>query len=184
MSKRIKPKSLATREEFEASVNAAADADVLVRYLAARRDVAVARLKARYEAKIAEQENIRTTQAALAERYATEHRAELLPDEEKLKSGRTAAGTWGWRTGNPTLKPLKGFTWTKVMELLKRLKYRRWIRVKQEPAKDAMLLSAKKRTPKVVAALAKVGVEVVQEEAFFIEANVGTAEAIKSEAAA
>src|SRR4051812_4397696 len=97
---RIKAKALTTREEFTAAVASAADHDLTIRYIKARRDRAIARLQQKFGEKIAPHEVERDAQIALAEKYADAHRKELLPDEKKKKSAETATATYGYRTGN------------------------------------------------------------------------------------
>jgi len=50
----------------------------------------------------------------------------------------------------------------------KRMRWRKWIRVREEPEKELMLASAK-RSPKAAASLASIGLVLRQEEAFFIK---------------
>lgn len=95
--------------------------------------------------------------------YATENQAELFT---KKKSLEMTHGTIGFRTGTPKLKPLKGFTWGAVTNLLQEF-LPGYVRTVTEPAKDKLLAD---RDDKDTAALfAKVGICVVQDETFYVE---------------
>jgi phage host-nuclease inhibitor protein Gam len=73
----------------------------------------------------------------------------------------------GWRTGQPQLKTLAGWTWDRVLEKLASLvPYKGFIRTKSEVDK-AMILAA--RNELLPDDLRNMGVRVVQDEAFFIE---------------
>ena len=85
----------------------------------------------------------------------------------KRKSLETAHGLIGFRTGTPKLKTLKGFTWSVVLKLLKAKKASDYIRIKEEPAKDILL--AHREKPETIALMADVGLEVIQEDTFYIE---------------
>lgn len=85
----------------------------------------------------------------------------------KRKSIETAHGLIGFRTGTPKLKTVKGFTWAVVMKLLKAKKAEKYIRIKEEPAKD--LLLADREKPEAISLMSGVGLEVVQDDTFFID---------------
>lgn len=78
----------------------------------------------------------------------------------------TPHGTFGFRTGSPKLKTLKGFTWSAVVELLK-VHLPGYVRTTIEPAKD-MLLAARDEES-VNRLFPQVGIYVDQDETFFIE---------------
>jgi phage host-nuclease inhibitor protein Gam len=84
---------------------------------------------------------------------------------EKKKSFETLHGTVGFRTGTPKLKNLKGFTWASITNLLKEF-LPDYVRVVEEPAKDMILAN---RDTINDADLKKVGVEIVQDETFYID---------------
>lgn len=72
----------------------------------------------------------------------------------------------GFRTGQPTLKTLAGWTWDRVLEKLNAIGLDRFVRIKSEVNK-AQLLSD--RDTLGADQLKSIGVRVVQDEAFFIE---------------
>lgn len=85
---------------------------------------------------------------------------------EKKKSMDMAHGTIGFRTGTPKLKTLKGFTWSSVTNLLKEF-LPSYVRTVDEPAKDKLLAD---RDEEIIAKqFTKVGIEVVQDESFYVE---------------
>ncbi|WP_438710834.1 host-nuclease inhibitor Gam family protein [Aquimarina muelleri] len=86
---------------------------------------------------------------------------------KKRKSLETAHGLIGFRTGTPKLKTLKGFTWAAVLKLLQSKKAVEFLRTKEEPAKDLLLAKREESTTKTL--MAEVGIEVVQDDTFFID---------------
>lgn len=83
-----------------------------------------------------------------------------------LKSLELVHGLIGWRTGQPTLKTLSGWTWDRVLEKLKTLLRTDYIRTKEEVNKQAIIADRETLTPQ---GLRDIGVRVVQDEGFFIE---------------
>lgn len=91
-----------------------------------------------------------------------------------------AHGVIGFRTGTPKLKTLKGFTWASALELVKTF-LPSYLRQTEEIAKDRLL--ADRDLDKVGVtdnglilneipmsqAMAKCGIQVVQDETFFVE---------------
>ena len=86
---------------------------------------------------------------------------------EKKKSFEMLQGKIGFRTGTPKLKTLKGFTWAAVLNLLKTKKKTDFIKTVEQPKKDMLL--ANRLQPEVITLLPEIGLEVVQDETFFIE---------------
>lgn len=92
--------------------------------------------------------------------YASEH-PELF---DKKKSVDWTHGTFGYRTGTPKLKTRKGFTWSSVLHLVQNM-LPNYIRTVQELNKEAILADREKLQPE----LPKVGMEVVQDESFYVQ---------------
>lgn len=85
---------------------------------------------------------------------------------EVKKSMELSHGMLGFRTGTPKLKTLPKFTWDRVVDKLEEY-LPEFVRVKKE-ADKARLLDSRKDAD--VAKLFKaIGIEVVQEESFFVE---------------
>ena len=78
----------------------------------------------------------------------------------------TPHGIVGFRLGTPRLKALKGVTWEVILTKLKE-KLPGYIRTTEEPAKDLLLADRHKET--VAPVLMEIGVQVVQDELFYIE---------------
>jgi hypothetical protein len=68
--------------------------------------------------------------------------------------------------GTPRLKTLKGEKWDKVLQKLQE-KLPAYVRTVQEPAKD--LLIADRHKESVAPLLIQIGLQVVQDELFYIE---------------
>ena len=111
--------------------------------------------------------------------FATENQAELFT---KKKSLDMAHGTIGFRTGTPKLKTLKGFTWASALQLAKKFLPMTYIRQTEEIAKDRLLAdrdlkevavydtpTGDPRTVKMPEAMAVCGIQVVQDETFYVE---------------
>jgi phage host-nuclease inhibitor protein Gam len=105
------------------------------------------------------------------ERWADENRTEF----GKLKSLEMTHGQIGWRMSTPSLGLLKKVTWKEVLRRLMSMRFRRFVRNKPEVAKDLILAYREKLEARGL--LAKIGVEVVQEESFFAEPTVPETEA-------
>jgi phage host-nuclease inhibitor protein Gam len=97
--------------------------------------------------------------------------AQNAPDEfpKGLKSIKLTHGVVGFRTGTPKLKTLAKWTWDRVLENIKALpSLKGFLRVKEEVNKDA-ILSAYSEERLFPQDLRTLGVQVVQDEAFFVE---------------
>ena len=97
--------------------------------------------------------------------------AEASPEEfGDKKSIDFLHGRVGFRTGNPALKTLSGWTFKRVLEVIDR----HFVRTKEELDKEAVL-GAFAREELLEKDLRTVGLRVVQEEAFFVEPKVENA---------
>lgn len=97
----------------------------------------------------------------VAEQWASPRREELFP--KGRKSGTTALTTYGYRLGQPSLKPAKGWTWDKIVALLKTTRRKAYLVTKVTPDKDAIRQHVKPHK------LAKLGLKIEQVETFFVE---------------
>ena len=97
--------------------------------------------------------------------------ARMNPKEfSKSKSTDLTHAIVGWRTGQPALKTLKGWTWDKVLARLSTVEgYADFVRVKSEVDKSA-IIAARERL--LEGDLASMGVKIAQEESFFVEPKV------------
>lgn len=89
---------------------------------------------------------------------------------DKKRSKETLFGKFGFRTGTPKLKLVKGFTWESVLNLLKKGQWGEYVRTKDEVNKEAILAAAE-QLEKQGGFFGKenTGIYVDQDEAFFIE---------------
>ncbi len=85
---------------------------------------------------------------------------------DKRRSIGTLYGIAGFRLGTPRLKTLKGSNWSNILTALKE-HLPAYIRTIEEPAKDLLLADRNKET--VAPLLFSIGVQVVQDELFYIE---------------
>jgi len=93
-----------------------------------------------------------------------------LNNKETLFGNRRSIGTLhgiaSFRLGTPRLKTVKGENWDKVLDKLKD-KLPAYVRTIHEPAKD--LLLAHRHNENVAPVLVQIGIQVVQDELFYIE---------------
>ena len=165
MAKRIKKTVHAgvTRDEAEKAFAEFAQADAKVRSISAKMDMEITKIREKYADQLAELEDTKTKNFDIVQSYATENKDELF---QKRKSVESAHGVFGFRTGTPKLKTLKGFTWPSVVKLCEEF-LPDYIRTINEVAKDKLLADRDKE--KVKGIFDKVGIQVVQEETFFVE---------------
>lgn len=103
--------------------------------------------------------------------------AELNPDEfpKGKKSLELTHGTLGFRTGTPKLKTISRKTWAAVLETIKRIGLNVWIRSEESVNKEKIIAEARgasaDQVPQewVAEKMRIIGVQVVQDETFFIE---------------
>lgn len=100
----------------------------------------------------------------LLESWASANPAEF----GKKKSIELLHGTVGYRTGTPKLKTLAKWTWDRVLEAIKTLGFDALVRVKEAVNKEAIIGAIGAGTFTDTEARA-IGVQLVQDEAFFVE---------------
>jgi phage host-nuclease inhibitor protein Gam len=159
---RIKAPSLATPTAFAAAIDDLARIEVELRKAEARRDARLQAVRADYEPVVGSLQDQREALALAVEKFAVEHRDDLFPG--KIKSAETPLAIFGFRLGQPTLKPLnRSWTWDRVLEELGARGLARFIRTTRAPDKDAL----KQHLPPEE--LAAVGCRIDQTETFFVE---------------
>ena len=147
-----------TREQAEQAFAEFAAADAKVQM-----DGEMTRIREKYAEQLAALNAAKDKSFEVLQAFAVENRDELFC---KKKSVESAHGVFGFRTGTPKLKNLKDFTWAAVTNLCKEL-LPSYIRISEELAKDKLL--ADRELPKVAEYFPKIGVQVVQEETFYVE---------------
>lgn len=141
-----------------------ADADAKLEQITSKMDEEIIKIR---EAKAAELQDLtekRDTAFKQLQMYGESH-----PDLfTKKKSFNMSQGLIGFRTGTPKLKTKKGFTWAAVLKLLGVDELgKSYIKTVEQPMKDKLI--ADRENDAVQVLLPKVGIEVVQEEAFYVE---------------
>lgn len=152
-----------TREAAEQAFAEFAAADAKVQNIQSKMDMEMTRIRDKYAGELAELQEMRGGNFEIIQAFATEHRDELF---SKKKSYESVHGVFGFRTGTPKLKNLKGFTWAAVTNLCKEL-LPDYIRTSVELAKDKLLADRDKK--EMADFFPKIGVMVVQEETFYVE---------------
>lgn len=152
-----------SREQAEQAFADFAAADARCQNLTSKMDIEITRIREKYADRLAELDAKKSEAFDLMQAYALENKDELF---SRKKSVESAHGVFGFRTGTPKLKNLKGFTWAAVTNLVKEL-LPSYIRTSEELAKDKLL--ADRDVPEVAGYFSKIGVQVVQEETFYVE---------------
>jgi phage host-nuclease inhibitor protein Gam len=151
-----------TKEQMETAFGEYAVADARLGKINATITVETTRIRDKYSYEIAKLTENKDANFEIMQAYALEN-----PDTfGKKKSIEGTHGVFGFRTGTPKLKPLKGFTWGAVTNLLKEF-LPGYIRTSEEPAKDRLL--ADRESEGMAENLKKAGLTVVQDETFFVE---------------
>ena len=166
MAKKREKKTVYTgisSEQMEQAFADYAKADARQQKITAEMDIQMAKIREKWQDELTRLAETKDNAFDILQAYALENRDELF---SKRKSLETTHGTLGFRTGTPTLKTRKGFTWASVLEMLKEF-LPNYVRTKEEPAKDKLL--ADREDEEVAALFPKVGVVVVQDETFFVE---------------
>ncbi|GAB6394202.1 MAG: hypothetical protein MdMp024_0514 [Bacteroidales bacterium] len=164
-TKRVKKPVIAgvTSEQANAAFAEFASYDAREQKISAQMDEQITKIRERYQEQLKTCAEKKDAAFEIVQVYVTEHRDTLF---DKKKSVETPHGVFGFRTGTPKLKTLKGFTWSAVTELLK-IHLPKFVRTAEEPAKD-MLLAARDEE-QVSNLFPQVGIYVDQDETFFIE---------------
>lgn len=152
-----------TSEQAEIAFSEFATADAKVQNIQSKMDMEITRIRDKYADALAEQQDIKEKNFEIMQTFATEHREELF---SRRKSYESAHGTFGFRTGTPKLKNIKGFTWASVTNLVKEF-LPGYIRVSEKLAKDRLLADRDKED--VAEQLSKCGMTIVQDETFYVE---------------
>lgn len=152
-----------TREAADEAFATYAKADAQAAKITADIELQCAKIREKYASKLAELDAEKTKAFDTLQSFATENQAELFT---KKKSLDMAHGTIGFRTGTPKLKTLKGFTWASALQLVKEF-LPGYIRQTEEIAKDKLL--ADRDTEEMTPRMKKCGIQVVQDETFYVE---------------
>jgi phage host-nuclease inhibitor protein Gam len=149
-------------EQAEAHFADFATTDAKINQLNAKMDVELTKIREKYQDKLAELGEQR--EAAFEQ---LQHFAITNPDYfVKKKSIDMAHGIIGFRTGTPSLKTLKGYTWAAVLNLVKNY-LPDFVRTKEEVNKELIL--DRRDEQEVQGKLTQCGMKVEQSESFYVE---------------
>lgn len=152
-----------TQEEMESRFAEYALADARLQKINATMDAQFTAIREKYADEIARLTDQKDKAFEVMQAFAVENKDTLFSRRKSLES---VHGVIGFRTGTPKLKTLKGFTWPAVTRLLKEF-LPGYVRTEEAPMKDKLL--ADRDNGQVAALFSKVGIEVVQEETFYVE---------------
>lgn len=158
-----------TQKAAEGAFSDFAKADARISKINAEMDVQITKIRDKYAEELSYLEEDKARAFDILQVYATENRDDLF---RKKKSIETVHGTFGFRTGTPSLKTLKGFTWPAVANLLEKLAPN-YIRKKIEADKEKLIADR----DKIGDAMSEYGIKVVQDETFYVERKTEEAEA-------
>lgn len=158
---RIKVRVPQSRSEAEAVLEQVRLLAIRRQRLMLDREEAVAQIDARVKPALDELEEQLTGMTAVLEDWA-DGNAQEFGDKKSLAC---LHGEMGWRMGNPTLKPIKGWTWDRVLE---RLKQRGdvYVRRVEEVNKETILSDRESLGAEV---LGQMGVYVSQKNTFWVQ---------------
>jgi phage host-nuclease inhibitor protein Gam len=152
-----------TVEEAEALFADYAKADAKAQKLQAELDLKITKAREQYQDDLARLAEEREDKFRKLQHFALSN-----PDLfGKKKSLEFTHGLLGFRTGNPALKTRKGYTWAVVLDLLKKAARTDLVRTKEEVNKEAIL--GAREDADMDKLMGYIGVEVVQDEAFYVE---------------
>jgi len=151
-----------TAAEFETAMRRYACAEQRELEINKALEEEVGELLKRYEEELTNMASLKQKAFDKVQAYCVNNKQRLFARTRYIG---TAEGKAGFRLGTPRLKPDKGRTWEVVLAGLK-MKLPEYIRTVEEPAKD--LLLADRNTDHVAKALVELGVQVVQDELFYI----------------
>jgi phage host-nuclease inhibitor protein Gam len=168
---RIRSLAPISREEAEGYMADLAAAACEERGHRAEMDARTLAIKAEYEEALATCAEVIKTRTELLRAWAEQNPEEFA----KRKSAELETGVVGFRTGTPKLKTLPGWTFARVLERLVELGERLFVREKVELDKEG-IIAAKARGELAGEDLRAMGVDVVQEEAFYVEPDLAKVE--------
>ncbi|MBQ8501056.1 MAG: host-nuclease inhibitor Gam family protein [Bacteroides sp.] len=152
-----------SREEADKAFAEFAQADAKVCSITAKMDLEMTKIREKYADQLAELNDVKERSFDIVQVYALENKEELFSTRKSVES---AHGVFGFRTGTPKLKTLKGFTWPAVVNLCKEF-LPDYVRTTYEVAKDKLLADRDKE--EVRNHFEDVGVMVTQDETFYLE---------------
>lgn len=158
--KKAQAAALVTRADAEEALGRLAEKSYMRDMLTASLDLKLKAIREEYEEKIGAL-SVEIDQAFDALNiWADGHPGEFV----ERKSIEMVHGLIGYRTGTPKLKMLRGWTWERVAQAVQQV-CPKYLRIKMEANKEALLDD---RDVIGKDGMADVGVQVVQDETFFV----------------
>lgn len=142
-----------------------AEADAKAEEITAKMDQQITRIREKYADDLSALGEVKEECFAKLQHYAERERDEGR-QFTKRKSQPMSHGILGFRIGMPKLKTRKGFTWAAALELIER-HLPDYVVTKKSPNKDRMLDDREDLV--ATGKMTEVGLEVVQDETFYIE---------------
>lgn len=152
-----------SRETADEAFALFAKADAQTAKITADIELQCAKIREKYAEKLADLEWQKAMAFDTLQAYASENKGSLFT---KKKSLDMVHGTIGFRTGTPKLKTLKGFTWASALQLVREF-LPSYIRTTEEITKDKLL--ADRDIEGMADDMSRCGIQVVQDETFFVE---------------
>lgn len=166
MIKKRKSLSLApvtmSKEEADAVMAVYAKAEHQIVKLTAQLDLEMTRIREKYQDKLALLEKERKEAEEKLFVFANANRETYFSTSKTLE---LTHGAIGFRTGTPSLKTKKGYTWASVLELAKTFATH-FVRTKEELDKEGLI--QKRFDNQIQELYDRIGVQVVQEEKWFV----------------
>ncbi len=150
-------------QQFEEALMAYSTAEMEEAELLAKLEHEMVRIRNKYADELADLSECKHDALETVQVFCREQKEQLFGKRRTL---HTMHGSVGYRLGTPKLRTLAGFSWDKVLERMKE-KLPAYVRSSEEPAKNKLL--ADRRKEQVAPLLEEVGLQVIQEEIFFIE---------------
>lgn len=162
MATREKKKVLANISEadYQDQLATYAKSEAEIRKINAEIDLAAQKLREKYADKLNTLQTSKEESFEVVMQYAEENQ-DLFA---KKRSCETPYGVIGYRLGTPKLNPRRGFKWAGVLDLIKD-NMPKFVKVKEDINKEA-ILADKDLTDND---LRTIGVEIVQEDTFYID---------------
>lgn len=162
MKKRLKISAppIKSREEMERLIGEIRELTIRRDKLTVQRDAEQAAIDERYEKPMAEIGEQLDAKMLLAQNWAENNPAEF----GARKSIEFVNGQVGFRTGQPKLARLAGWTWDRILEAVGRV-LPDYVRVKKEVDRERIIADRETLAP----VLKDIGVKVEQDEAFFVD---------------
>lgn len=155
------PEEAEAREALRDYVNTSSK----LKEIEAKQEQEINKIRDKYKNKVTDLQDKKASCFELVHAYSEANKEDLFV---KKKSIDWSFGIFGFRTGTPKVEKKRGITWDAALQLIKNMDDQ-FIRTKEEVDKDKIISS--REDMEVMGKLAKIGITVVQNETFFIEAK-------------